>query len=392
MAYQSRPVCDSYFVEAHDASARAIRAEAREHENMVKKQTQLAIADDLSELASQEYGAEVLQHMERMELETLPDVVSMDVQTEIRWFMRPYLLDFLIEAHTASSLLPETLFLAINLLDRYCSKRIVYKRHYQLVGSAALLIAAKYGDRKERVPTIKELRCMCCAQYDDDMFTQMEWHVLQTLGWNIGHPTIDGFLQLALNRLPYDPEVEHMACYISEISLFHKDFVSKRPSDIARASLALARCILDRPQPLSSEWAAQYEPQTLVTLSQHLHRPSAILSRKYATSQCFRVAAKLEEFLARQASIARCYAAPPTPPVEKPSAHRSCQPVTPVKRPYLPSVPHGTLTPPITPNGDVYFNGGHPTFPSCRPPTPASMGQYDRHYQLPPIDQLPAMI
>lgn len=326
------------------------------------------------------------------QLETLPDVVSMDVQTEIRWFMRPYLLDFLIEAHTASSLLPETLFLAINLLDRYCSKRIVYKRHYQLVGSAALLIAAKYGDRKERVPTIKELRCMCCAQYDDDMFTQMEWHVLQTLGWNIGHPTIDGFLQLALNRLPYDPEVEHMACYISEISLFHKDFVSKRPSDIARASLALARCILDRPQPLSSEWAAQYEPQTLVTLSQHLHRPSAILSRKYATSQCFRVAAKLEEFLARQASIARCYAAPPTPPVEKPSAHRSCQPVTPVKRPYLPSVPHGTLTPPITPNGDVYFNGGHPTFPSCRPPTPASMGQYDRHYQLPPIDQLPAMI
>lgn len=71
MAYQSRPVCDSYFVEAHDASARAIRAEAREHENMVKKQTQLAIADDLSELASQEYGAEVLQHMERMEVDDL---------------------------------------------------------------------------------------------------------------------------------------------------------------------------------------------------------------------------------------------------------------------------------------------------------------------------------
>jgi hypothetical protein len=69
------------------------------------------------------------------------------MQREIQWFMRPYLIDFLIEAHSAFSLLPETLFLTVNLLDRYCSKRVVYKQHYQLVGCAALLIAAKYGDK-----------------------------------------------------------------------------------------------------------------------------------------------------------------------------------------------------------------------------------------------------
>ncbi|KAL8834524.1 MAG: hypothetical protein Q9170_003706 [Blastenia crenularia] len=379
MAYQYRPMCDSYFVESHDDHARAIRDEIRGRETLIKKRTQVAIADKLSVLTSDEYGDDILQHMERME-------------SEIRWFMRPYLLDFLIEAHTASSLLPETLFLTINLLDRYCSKRIVYKRHYQLVGSAALLIAAKYGDRKERVPTIKELRCMCCAQYDDDMFTQMEWHVLQTLGWNIGHPTIDGFLQLAMEDVPYDTDVEHMAGYISEISLFHKDFVSRRPSDVARASLALARCILDRPQAHSSEWAALYDPQTLMTLSQHLHQPSAILARKYSNVQYSRVSVQLEEFLARQASIARCYAAPPTPPVEKPVAHSAYPPVTPVKQPYLPSAPNGCMTPPITPNGDVYFNGGHPSLPSCRPPTPATIGKYDSHYQLPPIHQLPSMV
>lgn len=183
-----------------------------------------------------------------------------------------------------------------------------------------------------------------------------------------------------------------MACYISEISLFHKDFVSKRPSDVARASLALARCVLDRPQALSSDWAAQYDPQTLVTLSQHLHRPSAILSRKYSPSQCSRVSVTLEEFLARQASIARCYAAPPTPPVKKPAAHQSYPPITPVKQPYLPSAPNGCLTPPITPNSDTYVNGGHPSLPSCRPPTPVSMGQYNSQYQLPPINQLPSMI
>ena len=110
--------------------------------------------------------------------------------------MRPYLLDFLVEAHAAFQLLPETLFLAVNLLDRYCSRRVVYKRHYQLVGCAALLISAKYGDKKDRVPTVRELKSMCCALYDDEMFTQMEWHVLQTLNWAVGHTTVDAFLQM----------------------------------------------------------------------------------------------------------------------------------------------------------------------------------------------------
>ena len=315
--------------------------------------------------------------------------------------MRPYLLDFLIEAHTAFGLLPETLFLTINLLDRYCSRRVVYKRHYQLVGCAALLIASKYGDRKERVPTIKELKSMCCSLYDDDMFTQMEWHVLQTLNWIIGHPTIVSFIELALDGMPFDSEVENMACYISEIALFHKDFVSKRPSDMARASLALARCILDRPQARHGEWAAHYDSQTLLTLSQQLHGPSQVLSRKYATAPLSRVSATLEDFLARQASIARCYATPPTPPYEV-SARKNTKgsQVNAVAGPYTPqkgqnhaNMMNGCLTPPITPDIEhfVEYNPGY--IPCRRPqtPTPTPLRnqpltqQYSSQYQLPPI-------
>ncbi|KAL8708576.1 MAG: hypothetical protein Q9220_006511 [cf. Caloplaca sp. 1 TL-2023] len=395
MAYQPRPPCDSYFVESHNERSRAVRDEMKKHEAYVKRQTQDNIAANLSEIAKQEYGAEILQYMEQMEVETLPDVASIDIQTEIQWFMRPYLLDFLVEAHSAFSLMPETLFLTINLLDRYCSKRIVYRRHFQLVGSAALLVAAKFGDRKERVPTIKELRSMCCGFYEDEMFTQMEWHVLETLGWNIGHPTIDDFLQAAMENTQYDLEIEHMACYISEMALYHKDFVSKRSSDMARASLALARCILNRPQSLSTDWAAQYESATLIALSQYLGRPSPVLSRKYSNSQLSRVAIKLEEFLEHQEMINRSMAAPPPPPVEKPSTHQTYCPVTPVKQQYLPSAPPGCLTPPDTPGGDVYYIDGQPSVLNCGPPTPQSMGsKYSRsqtHYQLPPIDRLPSM-
>ena len=305
--------------------------------------------------------------------------------------MRPYLLDFLIEAHTAFELLPETLFLAINLLDRYCSRRVVYKRHYQLVGCSALLIAAKFSDRKENVPTIRELKKMCCALYDEEMFTQMEWHVLQTLQWVIGHPTIDAFHQVALEGFEYDAEVEHMATYISEIAMFHKEFIAKRPSDMARTSLALARCILNRPMPVQSDWSSNYDSHTLITLSQHLHRPSTVLYRKYASPRLARVSMILEEFLAHQASAARCRAAPPTPPCEVPvdPLSKPNVPVTPTKGQQIPNMTNGCLTPPITPTNADGFPTYNANIGAYHPMTPSSSGH---HTNMPRYDvyQVPA--
>jgi hypothetical protein len=120
----------------------------------------------------------------------------------------------------------------------------VFQRYYQLAGCASLLIAAKYGEKKDRVPMIKELKTMCCSLYDEQMFIQIEWHVLNSLEWSIGHPTVDSFLQVALIEGNDEVEVEHMAWYICEVALYYKDFVSTKLSVMARASIALARSIL----------------------------------------------------------------------------------------------------------------------------------------------------
>ncbi|KAJ5266679.1 hypothetical protein N7478_009487 [Penicillium angulare] len=375
--------CDTFFIE-DDYRVRAERQAKQEHDKLVARERQYAIADQLSRLTSDEFRDDVLAHMLEMDGQTLPDVESIDIQTEIQWFMRPYLLDFLIEAHTAFQLLPSTLFLAINLLDRYCSKRVVYKRHYQLVGCAALLIAAKYNDKKDRVPTVKELKSMCCSLYDDDMFIQMEWHVLQTLGWTIGHPTVDSFLQVAVLDEPYDPEVEHMALYILEIALFHRDFVSKPSSELARAALALSRCILNRPQPRHTHWASQYDSMTLVGLSQQLHQPSTVVARKYASAHYSRVSKILEHFLSRQASLVNPVYARSTPPVETPVESKPYNGemglATPQKSTQL-TVPHGYMTPPITPEnvafaqGQIFNHASHPI--ACSPsPAPSSEMQH----------------
>ena len=289
----------------------------------------------------------------------MPDVASIDIQQEIQWFMRPYLIDFLVEAHAAFQLLPETLFLAVNLLDRYCSRRVVYKRHYQLVGCAALLIASKYGDRKERVPLIRELKSMCCNLYDEDMFTQMEWHVLSTLHWAIGHPTIDSWMQIILKSSVPDIEVEHMALFISEIALYKKDFVACRPSVMASASLSLARGILRRSE---TECQDHEEQITMINLSQLLHDPSQVLIRKYASPTMSRASCRLDDFLREQELLNRqqmMASAPPSPPCEvlKSIPNPNMLPGTPQKQGFGNIHVNGYATPPITPEGEYYVNG-----------------------------------
>lgn len=319
--------------------------------------------------------------------------------------MRPYLLDFLIEAHAAFQLLPETLYLAVNLLDRYCSKRVVYKRHYQLVGCSALLIAAKFGDRKDRVPTIRELKSMCCGLYEDEMFTQMEWHVLVTLNWAIGHPTVDAFLQLALCEVAYDAETEHLAWYICEIAMFHKEFVSTLPSTMARSALALARCILSRSVEGQSNWASTFDSPTVLALSQRIAQPSAVLAKKYASPHFSQVSATLEHFFRRQAQLARL-SSPTTPRVEASFESTKAMsfegPHTPQKGQYVLAQHYGYITPPITPDGDVAGGPaysryaasvgqlacpGTPTPPSSAEQYPVQPYHHYEHQQAPPVSQ-----
>jgi Cyclin, N-terminal domain/Cyclin, C-terminal domain len=171
---------------------------------------------------------------------TLASVELIDMQPELQWYMRPYLVDFLIEVHSQNRLRPETLYLALNIVDRYVSKRIVFKKHYQLVGCAALWIAAKFEDAKDRVPTVNELSQMCCGAYDESAFVQMEGHVLSTIGWLVGHPTAEAWLRLACTPAE-EYRTQHIARFLMEITLFSRAFVPFLPSQLAAASLTLAR-------------------------------------------------------------------------------------------------------------------------------------------------------
>jgi hypothetical protein len=70
----------------------------------------------------------------------------MHKQTTLTVTMRAILVDWLVEVHMKFRLVPETLYLCINILDRYLSIVDVERSKLQLVGVTALFIACKYEE------------------------------------------------------------------------------------------------------------------------------------------------------------------------------------------------------------------------------------------------------
>lgn len=71
---------------------------------------------------------------------------SDELTSSTRRAMRTTLIDWLLQVHMRYHMLPETLWIAINILDRFCSVRCVSLTKFQLVGVTAMFVAAKYEE------------------------------------------------------------------------------------------------------------------------------------------------------------------------------------------------------------------------------------------------------
>jgi hypothetical protein len=256
----------------------------------------------------------------------MPSAETMDLQPELEWYMLPFLVDFIIEIHSQFRMSPYTLHLAVNIINRYVSKRVVWKKHYQLVGCAALWIAAKFEDAKDKVPTVRELKCMCVNAYEEDMFVQMEGHVLATLGWELGGvQTCEAFVEHQIVRLggshgQVDGRLIHLTRFFLDLSLFGREFLLFKSSEIASASVALARHILGLQQFIQQRYTER-EVDCVELLLTKMPFASAILRRKYTNRQLLNVTSVIDDFLAQVARRELQHLTPPS------SSQSSCPPL-----------------------------------------------------------------
>ncbi len=93
-----------------------------------------------------EYAHHITTELLRAEKDSIPHENYMSHQEDINEKMRAILVDWIIEVHLKFKLLPETLFITINLIDRYLSKTSICRNNLQLVGVTCMFIASKYED------------------------------------------------------------------------------------------------------------------------------------------------------------------------------------------------------------------------------------------------------
>lgn len=178
------------------------------------------------------------------QIKMLPNAHYMDNQAEIQWSMRSVLMDWLVQVHSRFFLLPETLFLCVNYIDRFLSCKIVSLGKLQLVGATAIFIAAKYEEIN--CPSVQEIVYMVDGGYTADEILKAERFMLTLLQFELGWPGPMSFLRRISKADDYDLETRTLAKYFLEITIMDERFVGIPPSFAAAGAHCLARLFLGR--------------------------------------------------------------------------------------------------------------------------------------------------
>ena len=123
--------------------------------------------------------------------------------------MRAILVSWLVEVHSKYDLRPETLYITVNMVDRYCEKRRVPRAEYQLLGVTAMFIACKYEEITP--PKIAEFVDISDHTYSKQAMLRQEFHILRELNYDITFPTTFRFLERFSNLVGVSPEVYSLA-------------------------------------------------------------------------------------------------------------------------------------------------------------------------------------
>ena len=122
-------------------------------------------------------------HFREKELETSVSPTYMRQQAHINEKMRAILIDWLVEVHLKFKLVPETLYLTVNLLDRYLLGSPVERSNLQLVGVSALLLASKYEEIYP--PELKDLVYITDKAYTQEQILGMEEKMVKALKYKM---------------------------------------------------------------------------------------------------------------------------------------------------------------------------------------------------------------
>jgi len=138
-------------------------------------------------------------------------------------------------------LLPETLFLTVNIIDRFLAVTPVTRDKLQLTGITAMLIASKYEEIYP--PDVQDFVFIADNAYPKQAVFRMEELILITLNWNLSYPSSLHFLRRYSKAAESDYEVHTLGKFMIETALMDIGLIKYLPSEIAAAAVYVSRCM-----------------------------------------------------------------------------------------------------------------------------------------------------
>ena len=239
-------------------------------------------------------------NMIQNEKKYLPRANYMKYQNDINTKMRTSLIDWLIDVHLKFKLTPKTLFLSVNILDRFLSSKKIIRQKLQLLGVTTLLIASKYEEIY--APETRDFVYISDNIYSQDDIFKMESLICTALKFEFSYPSILAFLAHFLKHLHPQKEIIFMSNYFMELTLFDISILQYSFSLVAAATVICAKKIVDHlPKQLhffldqlgmgkGKEKKETREKcisliKSLVILAQNQKQKIGAIKRKYATKK-----------------------------------------------------------------------------------------------------------
>ena len=209
------------------------------------KEEQYLVKDSFQSLLD-DYGEDIFKNIKKDERMNICDYSSKDLfRLQDKKFIneknRGIIFQWLVKNNNRFYLNDDTLFMAMNILDRYISEYKVENSEFQLVAISSYLIASKYEDIYP--PYIDELSLIC--NYTSDDIIRKEYEILSRLNFDILYNSSYKFLTF-LHSIADKENLQlfYLAQFILELSLENVDILKYTQSKRACAALFLAKKIM----------------------------------------------------------------------------------------------------------------------------------------------------
>ncbi|KAM7475212.1 hypothetical protein LguiB_022455 [Lonicera macranthoides] len=224
-------------------------------------------SDKRNPLAMVDYIEDIYAYYRKIENLGCVSPNYMSYQYDINEKMRGILIDWLIEVHYKFELREETLFLTVNLIDRFLERHEVARKNLQLVGVTSMLLACKYEE--VFVPSVDEFVMITDKAYTRKEVLNMEKIMVNALQFNMSIPTPYVFMRRFLKAAQTDKRLEHLAFFMIELCLVEYEALKYSPSMLAAAAIYTAQCSLYRSKEWTrtSEWHTCYSQEQLMECS-----------------------------------------------------------------------------------------------------------------------------